>query len=83
MAKVEDLYQCQTMDCGYVYDPDMGIREEKSQQVLHLMICTMTDVVQVAALERKYFVPLQELEACWRSRAERSFLQRNVAQFYC
>lgn len=29
MAKPEDMYQCQTVDCGYVYDPDRGDKRRK------------------------------------------------------
>lgn len=29
MAKPEDMWQCQTVNCGYVYDPDRGDRKAK------------------------------------------------------
>ncbi len=29
MARPEDLWQCQTVNCGYVYDPDRGDRKGK------------------------------------------------------
>ncbi|MFU8819056.1 MAG: rubredoxin [Desulfurivibrio sp.] len=29
MAKPEEMYQCQTSNCGYVYDPDRGDRKGK------------------------------------------------------
>ena len=29
MAKPEDMYQCQTVDCGYVCDPDRGDKRKK------------------------------------------------------
>ncbi len=29
MAKPEEMYQCQTVDCGYTYDPDRGDRRGK------------------------------------------------------
>ena len=29
MAKAEEMYQCQTVDCGYVYDPDKGDKRRK------------------------------------------------------
>lgn len=29
MAALEVMYQCQTVNCGYVYDPDRGDREGK------------------------------------------------------
>jgi rubredoxin len=29
MARVEDMWQCQTVNCGYVYDPERGDRKGK------------------------------------------------------
>lgn len=29
MAKPEDMYQCQTVNCGYIYNPDKGDRKGK------------------------------------------------------
>ncbi len=29
MAQLEEIYQCQTVNCGYVYDPDRGERKGK------------------------------------------------------
>lgn len=29
MAKLEDMWQCQTASCGYTYDPDRGDRKAK------------------------------------------------------
>jgi len=29
MANPEEMYQCQTVNCGYVYDPDRGDRRGK------------------------------------------------------
>ncbi|MBU0663995.1 MAG: rubredoxin [Proteobacteria bacterium] len=29
MASPEEMYQCQTVNCGYVYDPDRGDRKGK------------------------------------------------------
>jgi rubredoxin len=29
MAKPEDMWQCQTVNCGYIYDPDRGDRKGK------------------------------------------------------
>ena len=29
MANPEDMYQCQTSSCGYIYDPDRGDRKGK------------------------------------------------------
>jgi rubredoxin len=29
MAQPDDMYQCQTVNCGYIYDPDRGDRKGK------------------------------------------------------
>ena len=29
MAQPEEMYQCQTANCGYIYDPDRGDRRAK------------------------------------------------------
>jgi rubredoxin len=29
MAQPEEMYQCQTASCGYIYDPDRGDRRGK------------------------------------------------------
>ena len=29
MAEPEEMYQCQTVNCGYIYDPDRGDRRGK------------------------------------------------------
>lgn len=29
MAQPEEMWQCQTLNCGYIYDPDRGDRKGK------------------------------------------------------
>ncbi len=29
MAKPEDMHQCQTSNCGYIYNPDKGCKKGK------------------------------------------------------
>jgi len=29
MASQEEMYQCQTPTCGYIYDPDKGVKRGK------------------------------------------------------
>ncbi len=29
MPKLEDMYQCQTINCGCIYNPDKGVRKGK------------------------------------------------------
>ena len=33
MANPEEIYQCQTVNCGYMYNPDKGDRKGKSEKV--------------------------------------------------
>ena len=32
MSSPEEMYQCQTMSCGYIYDPDKGDRKSKTKK---------------------------------------------------
>ena len=32
MASLEEMYQCQTTNCGYIYDPDKGDRKGKIRE---------------------------------------------------
>ena len=32
MAKPEEMYQCQTVNCGCIYDPDRGDRKGRVQK---------------------------------------------------
>ena len=34
MAAPEEIYQCQTVNCGYIYDPDRGDRKALLTTVL-------------------------------------------------
>ncbi len=38
MSSPEEMYQCQTMNCGYIYDPDRGDRKAKIKKVSNLRI---------------------------------------------
>ena len=33
MAEPEEMYQCQAVSCGYIYDPDRGDRSGKIPKV--------------------------------------------------
>lgn len=35
MAGMEDMYQCQTPNCGYIYNPDKGDRKGKIPKGTH------------------------------------------------
>ena len=41
MAQPEEMYQCQTVNCGYIYDPDRGTGRGKFPKALSLLICRM------------------------------------------
>ena len=32
MAKPEEMYQCQTSNCGYIYNPDKGCKKGKVEK---------------------------------------------------
>ncbi len=32
MSSPEEMYQCQTVNCGYIYDPDKGDRKSKTKK---------------------------------------------------
>lgn len=35
MANPEDLWQCQTVNCGYIYNPDKGDKKGKIPKGIH------------------------------------------------
>mgnify|MGYP003701935749 CR=1 FL=1 len=37
VAEPEEMYQCQTANCGYIYDPDRGNRRAKIAKGTSLM----------------------------------------------
>ena len=52
MATPEQMYQCQTPTCGYMYDPDRGDRKGKIQKGTLLKICRKIGNVLSAAREK-------------------------------
>jgi len=71
MAKPQDMYQCQTVDCGYVYDPDRGDKRRKTfLQERPLVIFLMTGIVRVVGRGRRCFVLLLDRGVLQRNRAE-------------
>ena len=46
MADTKDMWRCQTVNCGYVYDPDRGDRRHK--------------IPAVCGAGKKMFRPLSE-----------------------
>ena len=60
MAEPEEMYQCQTVNCGYIYNPDKGDRKGKYPKGPSLTICRTTGNVRCAVLERKCLNPLPD-----------------------
>jgi len=62
MAEPEEMYQCQTVSCGYIYNPDKGDRKgkEKSPKGPGSPICRTTGNVRCAVLVRKCSNPLPD-----------------------
>lgn len=54
MAEPKDMFQCQVSNCGYIFDPDKGVKKQKLLQVPLSKIFRTTGCVQVAALPQKH-----------------------------
>ncbi len=53
MAKPEEMYQCQTVNCSCLYDPDRGDRKGKIPKGPALKNCPPTGVVRCAGQARR------------------------------
>jgi rubredoxin len=58
MAKPEEMYQCQTVNCGYVYDPDRGDRRGKIAKGTPFRDLPDTWRCPVCGATQKMFKPL-------------------------
>lgn len=58
MSKPEEMYQCQTVNCGYVYDPDRGDRKGKIQKGVQFKDLPEHWVCPVCGAGQKMFRPL-------------------------
>jgi rubredoxin len=58
MAKPEEMYQCQTVNCGCIYDPDRGDRRGKIKKGTHFDELGETWCCPVCGATKKMFKPL-------------------------
>ncbi len=58
MAKPEDMYQCQTVNCGYCYDPYRGDRKGKIPKWTQFRDLPDHWVCPVCGASKKMFKPL-------------------------
>ncbi len=57
MAKFEDMWQCQTANCGYIYDPDRGDKKGKIRRSV-LKTCPKIGNALYAGVGKEFFKPL-------------------------
>jgi len=58
MAEPEEMYQCQTANCGYIYDPDRGDRRGKIPQRTRFKDLAADWKCPVCGAGKKMFKPL-------------------------
>ena len=58
MAQPEEMYQCQTANCGYIYDPDRGNRRAKIAKGTRFEDLTDEGICPVCGAGKKMFKPL-------------------------
>jgi len=58
MAEPEDMYQCQTTNCGYIYDPDRGDRRKKIPKGTQFVELSEKQKCPVCGASKKAFKPL-------------------------
>jgi len=58
VSKPEEMYQCQTVNCGYVYDPDRGDRKGKVPKGVQFKDLPEHWVCPVCGAGKKMFRPL-------------------------
>ena len=58
MSKPEEMYQCQTATCGYIYDPDRGDRKGKIPKGVRFKDLPDNWVCPVCGAGKKMFKPL-------------------------
>jgi len=63
MAKPEEIYQCQTTNCGYLHDPDRGDRKGKIPKGTRFEDLPDDWKCPVCGASKKAFRPLGEANA--------------------
>lgn len=58
MSKPEEMYQCQTVNCGYVYDPERGDRRGKIPKGVQFKDLPDHWCCPVCGASKKMFKPL-------------------------
>lgn len=58
MANPEDMWRCQTVNCGYVYDPDRGDRRHKLPKGTKFEDLPEDWVCPICKVGKKFFKPL-------------------------
>jgi len=58
MAEPEEMYQCQTVNCGYIYDPDRGNRRGKIPKGIRFEDLPSEWRCPVCGAGKKMFKPL-------------------------
>ena len=58
MAEPEEIYQCQTVNCGCMYDPDRGDRKGKVPKGTHFTELKAEWCCPVCGASKKMFKPL-------------------------
>ena len=58
MAEPEEMYQCQTANCGYIYDPDRGNRRAKIAKGTGFGELPEEGICPVCGAGKKTFRPL-------------------------
>jgi rubredoxin len=58
MAKPEEMFQCQTVNCGCIYDPDRGDRRGKIKKGTHFNELDEEWCCPICGATKKMFKPL-------------------------
>jgi len=58
VAQPEEMYQCQTANCGYIYDPDRGNRRAKIAKGTSFEDLPAEKICPVCGAGKKMFKPL-------------------------
>jgi rubredoxin len=58
MTKAEEMYQCQSVNCGYIFDPDKGDKRGKIPRGTHFVDLPDDWKCPICGAGRKNFRPL-------------------------
>lgn len=60
MANPEKMWQCQTVNCGYIYNPDKGDKKDNIPQGTRFEDLPEDWKCPVCGVGKKFFKPLHE-----------------------